>query len=1081
MIHPAYASDDPTVDLPGWSRMVQVKALNTSVDTCSPFALSCPETGRPQLDISTSGSTTSYTDSEGRVTQYTTSTSGVTGIRLPGSSSDDVTVAYLNGKVSSVTRLGVTTNYSFVDNITTNVRTATITHPDGSTRVATFDLAKNVMLSDQDERGKTTGYQYDTNNRPTRVTQPEGNYTQLTYDSRGNVTQALLVPKSGSGLSNITLAASYDATCANVVKCNQPNWTRDGKGNETDYTYDPVHGGVLTVTRPAPATGGVRPQTRVSYTRLGSSGSPSATGVFMPTGISLCQTTSSCTGGPDEAKTTIACGQGLLPASSTQANGTATLSATTAATYDVIGNLLTVDRPLSGTADTTAYRYNSDRELVGVIGPDPDGGGALKNRAVKNTFDSRGLVTKQEIGTTAGQTDTAWNAFAPAQRIDIGYGANRRPVTQKLSSGATAYALTQMSYDNRGRLQCSAVRMNTAAYGSLPADACTLGTAGSFGQDRITKVVYDAADEVTQVQQGVGTTDAATERTLTYSDNGLVSTLKDAENNLTTFAYDGFDRWSKTRYPVPAKGGNASSTTDYEQALAYDANSSVTSFRNRAGQTIGFAYDNLNRVKSKDLPGTEPDVTYAYDNLDRLTSASQSGNALSFGYDTLGRKTSEGGPLGTTTFGYDLAGRRTSIVYPSTTALTISYAYLVTGELDTIKQSTTLLADYSYDNLGNRTGVTFGNGASQSFGWDAVSRLSSLGNSLTDANDLSVTFGYNPAGQIASTVRTGDMYAWTGHGSGSTAYTQNGLNQQVTVGGAAASWDSNGNLTSEPQSGRSYGYSSENLLTSSSGGTSASLSYDPALRLYQVAGSATTRFLYDGMDAIAEYDGSSALQRRFVFDPTAGQPVLWYEGTGTASTDRRYLSQDERGSVVSVSGSTGASLGVNTYDEYGKPGASNLGRYQYTGQKWLGDAGVYDYHYRDYVPQLGIFAQPDPLGYGGDGPNLYAYVLDDPVNGLDPLGLCIGGGGSAAGNINSPEMSITCPRLNGAGTSGGGTLALRPRRINSQRTVRKRRLIGIAAHSLLTSPGNVHRVSGRVSAVGTLSASFCCPTANQLG
>lgn len=143
-------------------------------------------------------------------------------------------------------------------------------------------------------------------------------------------------------------------------------------------------------------------------------------------------------------------------------------------------------------------------------------------------------------------------------------------------------------------------------------------------------------------------------------------------------------------------------------------------------------------------------------------------------------------------------------------------------------------------------------------------------------------------------------------------------------------------LRLEPQSGKVYGYSSENLLTSASGGVT--MAYDPAMRLYQVAGAATTRFAYDDTDAIAEYDSSNNLQRRFVFDPTTGDPVLWYEGTGVAATDRRYFGLDERGSVISVSNSSGAKVYINAYDEYGRPQSTNGGRYQYTGQKWIPEA-----------------------------------------------------------------------------------------------------------------------------------------------
>jgi hypothetical protein len=107
---------------------------------------------------------------------------------------------------------------------------------------------------------------------------------------------------------------------------------------------------------------------------------------------------------------------------------------------------------------------------------------------------------------------------------------------------------------------------------------------------------------------------------------------------------------------------------------------------------------------------------------------------------------------------------------------------------------------------------------------------------------------------VVNHTGSNDTYAWTNHYAVTRAYTTNGRNQYTAAGAVTPTYDYRGNVTSAGAT--TYGYSSENQLTSASGGVT--LTYDPAGRLYETVGAATTRFGYDGQQMIAEYQLAEA-------------------------------------------------------------------------------------------------------------------------------------------------------------------------------------------------------------------------------
>ena len=201
------------------------------------------------------------------------------------------------------------------------------------------------------------------------VTSPELNSTTYdVYDARGNVTKLTHYPKPGSTQPTLYETAGYDTDCQYPAKCNKPNWVKDAKGNQTDFTYDTVHGGVLTKTLPA-GDSGVRPQTRYSYVQRyawykNASGSmaKAASPIWVLDKESFCKTNAapSCIGTSDEVVTQYDYGPDSGPNNLLLMGVAVTADGTTRRTcysYDRLGNKISETTANAGLTSCPGASY----------------------------------------------------------------------------------------------------------------------------------------------------------------------------------------------------------------------------------------------------------------------------------------------------------------------------------------------------------------------------------------------------------------------------------------------------------------------------------------------------------------------------------------------------------------------------------------------------------------------------------------------------------------------------------------------------------------------------------------------------
>jgi RHS repeat-associated protein len=262
------------------------------------------------------------------------------------------------------------------------------------------------------------------------------------------------------------------------------------------------------------------------------------------------------------------------------------------------------------------------------------------------------------------------------------------------------------------------------------------------------------------------------------------------------------------------------------------------------------------------------------------------------------------------------------------------------------------------------------------------------------------------------------------------SHTIDGMTENLTISA------SSNRISSISGFSRTYAYKATGEITSITGGAAdlisesrfetplrnLSLSYDPFNRLNQITGqnlTATYAIAATGMRVKKTVNGKTT---RFHYSASG---KLLYEKESTGKTTQHlyhrgepigvirdntlyFVVNDHLGRPEQVYSNTDASLKWKaTNTAFGRKivTTDQIGGYQlgFPGQYHDEETGFAYNVMRDYDQSTGRYLQPDPIGLMG-GVNLYGYVAQNPLNGIDPLGLC-------------DEEADPCPKVN-PGTMG---------------------------------------------------------------
>ena len=546
---------------------------------------------------------------------------------------------------------------------------------------------------------------------------------------------------------------------------------------------------------------------------------------------------------------------------------------------------------------------------------------------------------------------------------------------------------------------------------------------------------YDGSDKVRQTvvpSDGNATTNFTYDliaRTTSATDPATPTSPTGVSNNIT---YDSLDR----RLTFDNPDQNTTNNPNVKaMTYAYDPISGqLQQQTDAAGQAIVFAYDQLERVKTKTL-GDGRVFSYTYDDpsvngqgrLTRVKATAADNSTESqfdFSYDSYGNVSATTLTIGAvptpfvTASVFDPQQRVVEQTMPDGAALIRQYSFgkLVSQSLDGAK------ADYpleQYDPTGKAgrliygQGVLPGPGVVTDYQFNPTGQV--IGEVVGDSSGevLNLAYFYDLLNQLLGIA---DQSA---SGNGQTfTYLNKRLETSIIPGFDPASYqyDASGNLIAKE--GVNYTYQAHFPLSGTAGGNVVySATLDPCGRTStRNAGGQNLKFEYDGLgclrrvsqtttnqtvqELLSDYLGNRLLQTNadgtqvvYVSPayqmtlPATGAPsitkfLLDSRGAAASITTGQsngilYFRRDHKGSTTETFGSDGNLVSRFSYNGYGQyrtlVGPDDV-QLKYEQKEWDGDIGLYYFGARYYDPMTGRFLTPDSqLG----APN---YLLADVLN-----------------------------------------------------------------------------------------------------